>query len=202
MTLQSRETINSGLFQINGDRRVLQSKAYIYKALRLLLETKPFEKISISELTKKAGVGRATFYRNFGVLDDVLNQQSKDLLTLYQISLEGKQNLNSQDRLTHFFNFWTVHHEYLETLALAKRKNILNHFMDALNQKELKKMVDDWGELDSVGEEYFLTVVRNILNGVLFHWIEREKKETPEQLSQYVLIPFQFYVHKESMNQC
>lgn len=49
------------------------SKQYIMVALLNLMEQKDFDDISISEIVKKAGVGRATFYRNFNSKEDVIN---------------------------------------------------------------------------------------------------------------------------------
>lgn len=40
-------------------------KLYISEALILLLEKKEFSEITIKEITKKAGVNRSTYYRNF-----------------------------------------------------------------------------------------------------------------------------------------
>ena len=41
------------------------TKHYIVEALGILLETKDFADITVKEIVEKAGVGRATFYRNF-----------------------------------------------------------------------------------------------------------------------------------------
>lgn len=45
---------------------------HLTKALLALLEKKPLEDITISELVDKAGVGRASFYRNFENKEDIL----------------------------------------------------------------------------------------------------------------------------------
>ncbi len=42
-----------------------RSKKWIEEALFVLLKQKPFSKITITDITKKAGVARLTFYRNF-----------------------------------------------------------------------------------------------------------------------------------------
>lgn len=48
------------------------TKRYIVEALFKLMEKKDFRDITITELTAKAGVGRATFYRNFSDKESVL----------------------------------------------------------------------------------------------------------------------------------
>ena len=52
---------------------------HITAAILSLLEEKPLSEISISELCDQAGVGRASFYRNFQEKEDVLRAYIKGL---------------------------------------------------------------------------------------------------------------------------
>lgn len=45
---------------------------HLTDALLKLLHKKPLQEISISELCAQAGVGRASFYRNFDSKEDIL----------------------------------------------------------------------------------------------------------------------------------
>lgn len=47
-------------------------KECIYTAMLLLMEQKSYDKITVTDITKKAGVSRMSFYRNFDSKDDVL----------------------------------------------------------------------------------------------------------------------------------
>lgn len=48
------------------------TKEVLFMALRSLLEEKPFDSITILELTSRADVSRTTFYRNYHSIEDVL----------------------------------------------------------------------------------------------------------------------------------
>lgn len=48
------------------------AKESIFTALMILMEQKSFKEISITELTKRAGVSRMAFYRNYNQLEDVI----------------------------------------------------------------------------------------------------------------------------------
>lgn len=48
------------------------AKESIFTALMILMEQKSFNEISITELTKKAGVSRMAFYRNYSRLEDAI----------------------------------------------------------------------------------------------------------------------------------
>ena len=56
----------------------------ITDALLGLLRSKPIEEVSISELCSAAGVGRASFYRNFASKEAVLQRQDEVLLRQWQ----------------------------------------------------------------------------------------------------------------------
>ena len=46
----------------------------VVEGLWELLEDKSFEKISVSELVERAGIGRVSFYRNFSNKEEVLKR--------------------------------------------------------------------------------------------------------------------------------
>ena len=56
----------------------------ITRALTGLLRAKPIGEVSISELCAAAGVGRASFYRNFDSKEAVLQRQDEALLRRWQ----------------------------------------------------------------------------------------------------------------------
>lgn len=48
------------------------TKFYIVQALFKLMKEYNYDKISVTDIVKKAGVGRATFYRYFKSKEDVI----------------------------------------------------------------------------------------------------------------------------------
>lgn len=50
---------------MNFEQENILVKNFITEALIKLLKNKTLDKITITEITNKAGVGRASFYRNF-----------------------------------------------------------------------------------------------------------------------------------------
>lgn len=50
------------------------AKDYITEALFILMEKKNYKDITITDITKKAGVNRITFYRNFETKDEIINK--------------------------------------------------------------------------------------------------------------------------------
>lgn len=65
----------------------------IFTALMILMEKKSFEEISITELAKKAGVSRMSYYRNYHSKEDIISLYIDDILDEYtKISNYEKHN--------------------------------------------------------------------------------------------------------------
>ena len=63
------------------DARKVKSREALATALLALLEDKSLEEISVRELTARAGVGYATFFRHYTGLDNLLRDLSSDAVT-------------------------------------------------------------------------------------------------------------------------
>ena len=64
------------MYHIHSDKRVNQSVESIGKALHQLIAATPYRQISVTALAKEAGVSKATFYRSFDTIDDVLRYET------------------------------------------------------------------------------------------------------------------------------
>ena len=62
------------------DLRVTVTKRMIQEALLRLLETRPIDKIRVNELCAESGVNRATFYRHYETLQDILREMETDVI--------------------------------------------------------------------------------------------------------------------------
>lgn len=56
----------------------------IIEALFILMEKKPFSSITVTELINKAGVARATYYRNFNSKEDILRKYIHNILNEFK----------------------------------------------------------------------------------------------------------------------
>jgi AcrR family transcriptional regulator len=54
------------------NRQVERTRGWIWEALLDLMEEKPYEQISVRDITDKAGIARQTFYYNYQDKDDVI----------------------------------------------------------------------------------------------------------------------------------
>lgn len=64
----------------NNDLRILRTKKLLTDTLLELLSEKEFQAITVSELTKKAGINRKTFYLHYSSTRDLLDEIQDEIL--------------------------------------------------------------------------------------------------------------------------
>ena len=76
------------MFHIKNDKRSQSSSQAIYQGLISLSKQRPFNSITVSAICEESKVSRATFYRNFDIIEDIfmwrIDDISKDILDKYQ----------------------------------------------------------------------------------------------------------------------
>ncbi|MCL2186406.1 MAG: TetR/AcrR family transcriptional regulator [Treponema sp.] len=78
------------------NRQVQRTCSWIFEALLLLMDEKPYDKITVTDIIEKAGIARQTFYRNFKDKNEVIvkyftNIFNSELLTIENINKKDKQ---------------------------------------------------------------------------------------------------------------
>lgn len=70
----------------------LIARECIVTALLQLIYEKPMSSITISELTKRAGVSRITFYRNYDSKEEIFISELKELVARYEAEGSAAKN--------------------------------------------------------------------------------------------------------------
>jgi AcrR family transcriptional regulator len=107
------------LHNVNTENRQVQrTRGWLLEALLLLLDEKPYEKIGISDITKKAGVARQTFYRNYDTKADIIIQYLDDIFTDHLIRIKNILNSDKSNTIIATLRFEQIieHKENLKKL--------------------------------------------------------------------------------------
>ena len=105
-------------------------KGYIADSLLLLMRSQPYESISIGEVTKRAGVNRSTYYRNFHSKDEVIMFVYNRIIEEYLTSIEASGEMPLQVYLEAMFTFFL---KYKDSLMLIYHADVAHHILSALN---------------------------------------------------------------------
>ena len=172
------------MYHVKDDKRSRISAEMIYTGLMACLKKKPLAELTVKEIVESAGVGRATFYRNFDSPIDVLHMKCdtcfeevlRGFLREYEEGLRGRN-----DMLVYFFQYWMDHSELLEALSDANRTDIIS---DCHLKHSGLITAAFFPQMDLESEEYvyFISVRTGILTSILTAWIKTGKHKTPEEL--------------------
>jgi AcrR family transcriptional regulator len=77
------------------NKQVERTKSWIFEAIMLLMDEKPYNKITVSDICEKAGVARPTFYYNYTDKDDVVFEY---LANTVNIELFNTDKINKDDK--------------------------------------------------------------------------------------------------------
>lgn len=152
-------------------------------SIERLITKKPFDEISVSELTKVAGISRMTFYRNYRNIIQVLSYQI-DLL-LAEFSTTVPYTGNDYQYIKQVITFFHAHRDFIKILLSANQQNLLlqevatilkqlatrNQYLDAFSKKEAY---------------YFVEYHTTGLMSVVIDWIQNDEPEPIDELARFL----------------
>lgn len=157
----------------------------IYEALTKLIGHQSFGSIKVSQVVEEAQIGRATFYRNFDMLEDVLRWRADQVVEQlviyvaeYRLSQTGSSTVSVLKPVLRFFY---LHSSIVELLIAANQIDILQKALQAkLEQATPKSSLSD---LPSEYLKYGPVIRSSVAVHILAHWIKGGKKEAPDELA-------------------
>lgn len=148
-------------------------------ALLLLMEKKPFQKITVNEIAAAAGVNRSTWFRNFSSKSGALTFKLEHLWDLWcqDHGLAGQWRYTLSNA-SDFFRFTYSIRRILLTIYQA---GIQSAVYDALYHIMIGRCAAD------VLERYQGRFYSYGLFGLLNEWLARDFRETPEEMTEMFL---------------
>lgn len=101
------------------------AKESIFTALMILMEQKNFKEISITELTKKAGVSRMAFYRNYNQMEDVITLYLRENLEDYSKQLLNDKKFDNYDSVRLYFACFRKQEKLIANLLSSNLTNLI-----------------------------------------------------------------------------
>ncbi|MCM1131694.1 MAG: TetR/AcrR family transcriptional regulator [Roseburia sp.] len=164
------------------DKRIeihMEVKNAMVTALFILLKQKPLSEITIKELVKKAGVARASFYRNFKTKEDIVVYFLNTLLLQYKEKYAADlAHIARYDNVLRTFRYVFAYKDELKSLFQAKLGQM---FLDAINEYIITST-----NLQHEKQLYkypFYSYAGALYN-VIYYWITSDCKEIPEEITE------------------
>ena len=158
------------------------TKQALIASFKKLLETEPFDKITISDITNDCGLSRQTFYYHFRDIFDMIrliyNSES-----LNEIGGRGGYG-TWQDKIRELFDY-TLNNKslILGTFNSKCRNDLVGYYMDVSIRKisDIVEMKSD-GDIAEKDKKFIASVYAYAFVGIMVDWISDGMKESSEEM--------------------
>ena len=154
---------------------------YMSRALLLLMRSTPYERITIGNITCKAGVNRSTYYRHFDTKESIIRFYYDSIMR--ECSAAFRQTNSMDFRLYIKTRFETLY-AHKEDLLNLHRAGLSHLLLDVL----MKRFRFDELEKHSTTDELFKTSYHlgGLYNNMLL-WFSHGMAESPEQMTDIAM---------------
>ena len=158
-----------------NNKRELSVAQYITNSLFELMKVKPYNDISITEITDKANVNRVSFYRNFTSKEDIIDKWIKS--TTQNFLSKSDISYQKDSTLDYFTKLFTHLEKYKTEAMLIYNANLFNLLKNEFDNNLINLHKKEYSNYKS----YFLA--GGIFN-VYYFWLIDGCKETPHQVAE------------------
>ena len=157
------------------------TKKALLRAFGELLEEKPFNKITIADLTARCGVNRMTFYYHF---DNIYGLMIWGLeMQLQEASKDCINYENWKTGYLRIFYFALDRKKYIKKIFQTIEQENLERYLHRIAERMVLTVIDDKLGDKPLGEDdrlFTAQICSHVLVGTLVSWVSRGMKEQPE----------------------
>ena len=160
-------------------------KSEIINAFMKLMTEKSYMDITVTDIINTAQVARASFYRNFSsindVIDSIVDELSEEFIEDIYPTLNSTDERKWREFLFEYFYRFTRNQE---KIAAGNFQN-----MSVMFSRMDIKMREKERELPSetLRDKYVAFAKLGLINNVAKKWVDSGMKETPEEMINYIM---------------
>lgn len=169
-----------------SDRRVKYTKMVLRESLLELLQEKPINRISVTELCQNADVNRGTFYSHYSEPSDILHQIEEELFNdicecfdkdlespIEKVALDLLMIINRNRELCSIMFSENTNHNFAMRIY-----NVGSEFFRKRWKGQLEKL--------DIPEDYLYHYIATGNTEVIRMWIMHDEKRSPESVSRII----------------
>ncbi|MBQ3501921.1 MAG: TetR/AcrR family transcriptional regulator [Oscillospiraceae bacterium] len=150
-------------------------------ALIKLLQKKDINKITVTELTELAGVGRSSFYRNFASMEDAAVSYVNRIYREYFRNNPVNPNAYKKSNFSFFLRKrYKFIREHKDVFTVLHKNGILYNVLVKMDSEvKAQYLLADVSE-----SRYFSAMIMGFSAGVIEEWVAGGMKESEEELAE------------------
>ena len=193
------------------DLRFQRTRKSLWEALTTLMKKKGVEQISVTELSKLAGVNRATFYLHYRTPSDILEDIYQSFIEEFSAAYGEKSVLKAADMVLtretwrNIYRFLAEKRETVRLLTGIGYRPVQQSFESRLLSSVLERRLWRIMELEIPAKYYFASHI-SAWTAILRLWLQNSMMETPEEITDITMacrLPFSresLYVSHDEAN--
>ena len=163
------------------------TKRALEASLKKLLQKKPLDKITISDITDDCGISRMTFYYHFRDIYDLIEWACIEDAGR---ALEGRKDYdNWQEGLRGVFEYVLEDKSFILSVYKAISREQVEAYLYRLTYELINGVVEERARDKSLREEdkrFITEFYMYAFVGVMLDWVKHDMQETPRRLSERV----------------
>ncbi|EAC2403103.1 TetR/AcrR family transcriptional regulator [Listeria monocytogenes] len=176
------------------DRRVKKTKKAFNQALFTLLDQKPFQQITITDIVAEADVNRGTFYKHYRdkeeLLDSIIEEILTDLKNAYQDPYLHTTHFSIQaltpSMIKIFDHFYSHQAFYRQVIKSTIRPSFQNQVCDVIRELILDD-VASFPDSSGANPQLLATYQAHAIFGMIVFWAEEDFPHSPAYMSEQLL---------------
>lgn len=157
-------------------------KDRLFLALIEFAGSKDWSKLTVTELIEKSGVARASFYRNFKSVEELIDYGIRQMALCYHEGMPPlSEDFHSREMMLYKFRFYKEHAGLVLAFHHARMSTTL---LDIITDCE----VDTFGDMPASSiTKYELYYFSGAFYNMMLYWLEDGMKESPEEMAEVFL---------------
>lgn len=156
----------------------VRSRNSLKRALISLMEEKPFDKISILDITSRANLSRQTFYTNFDTKEEILEYSMNEIFEHCTEALEFDAT-NLLDFLNKYFRYWEPYVPFLKLLL----ENGLGYLFLRRSRLYYERVIRPSRRRDARVLPYIRAYAAGVTYELLSTWIKNNQDLSIDEIS-------------------
>lgn len=157
----------------------------IKMAFKALMAEKPFIDITVTEVVSRAGVARASFYRNYSstrdIMDDILDEFFTEIRN-NALPVIASQDEKAWRAFLFRFIYFVSDNQYKIMLSQNSNTSLL-----MIRMSEFAHELSEEMQFSNIKEKFRISSRIAVINSTVLRWIDDGKQETPEELVDYLM---------------
>lgn len=166
----------------NGSHSV---KHLIRQAFVQLMSKKPYLDITVTDIVKEAGVARASFYRNYHSISDVMDDIIQEITS--QFTKESISVIMGNDERKWRELLFNLFYRFPQMRLIPPEPNYENAGVWFSRLNFVIQQLENASQANTLNEKYAPVGKMGFVINILKKWMDTGMKESPEEMVNYIM---------------